>query len=323
MSGRGVRQPALTATVATAIAVTVLWPALAGGQALPFHTDTGITTGFQENAGRGFVSFLGRRGLLVDGDEAEDPARRELDAFAVVGGTIPVTFTPLWTARVVVPFVHKSLEFDADGGRLDFETTGLGDLLVDTKWIFYSDNRPQASTRIGLQAGIKIPTGDTDDRLPGGDVAPRPLQVGTGSWDVPLELVFTDTEGRWGVHGNVGWRFNAEDDGFEAGDVFKYDAAIGLRFLPWVYESLRDETLVAYMELNGELAREDEIGGEENPDSGGHLVFLSPDLQWIPTPWLLFEMSVQVPVVQDLNGAQLEHGTRVQVGGRFRFSMAR
>ncbi|MGH7556721.1 MAG: transporter [Gemmatimonadota bacterium] len=304
-------------------AVAWLFPVPAGAQALPFHTDTGITTGFQENAGRGFVSLLGREGLLVDGDEAEDPARRELDAFAIVGGAIPLTFTPLWTARVVVPFVHKSLAFDGPiGERLEFDTGGLGDVLVDTKWIFYSDNRPQASTRLGLQAGIKIPTGETDERLPGSEVAPRPLQVGTGAWDVPVELVLTDTEGRWGFHGNVGWRFNFEDDGFEAGDVFKYDAALGLRFLPWVYKSLRDQTLVAYLELNGEVAREDEIVGEENADSGGHLLFVSPDLQWIPTPWLLFEASVQIPVVQDLNGAQLEHETRFQLGGRFRFSTA-
>lgn len=321
MSGWSARQAAAIAMVSAA---AELYPLPAWAQALPFHTDSGITTGFQENAARGFVSFLGRQGLLVDGDEADDPARRELDALVVVGGAIPVTFTPLWTVRIVVPFVHKSLAFDGPAGqRLEFETSGLGDVLVDTKWILYSDNRPQASTRIGFQGGLEIPTGDTDDRLPGGEVAPRPLQVGTGSWDVPVELVFTDIEGRWGFHGNVGWRFHTEDDGFEAGDVFEYDAAIGLRFVPWVYESLRDQTLVAYLELNGEVAREDEIGGEENPDSGGHVLFLSPDLQWIPTPWLLLEASVQVPLVQDLNGAQLEHDTRFQVGGRFRFSTAR
>ncbi len=46
-------------------------------------------------------------------------------------------------------------------------------------------------------------------------------------------------------------------------------------------------------------------------------------MQWIPTPWLLFEAPVQIPVVQDLNGTQLDYGTRLQVGSRIRFSFVR
>lgn len=305
-------------------ALLLLAPLPAEAQALPFHTSTGITAGFNENAGRSFVSFLGRSGLVRDGEEIADPMAREVDAFAVPLGVIPISFSPLWTARVVVPWVDKSMGFTAtDGRRLRFDASGVGDALVDTKWIFYSDNRPQASTRIGLQGGVKIPLGETDARLPSGEVAPRPLQVGTGSVDVPVKLIFTDVEGRLGFHANAGWRFNTRDDGFEVGDVFSYDAAVGFRFRPWTYQSLTDQSLVVYLELNGEVAQEDEIGGAENPDSGGHVLFLSPDLQWIPTPWLLFEGSVQIPVLQDLNGTQLEHETRVQLGTRFRFSFLR
>lgn len=294
------------------------------GQALPFHTTTGITAGFQENAARSFVSVLGRSGLVRDGAQIPDPMNREIDAFAVIAGAIPFAFTPQWTARVVVPFVDKSMQFDGPAGeRLRYSTSGIGDALIDTKWIFYSDNRPQASTRIGLQAGVKIPLGGTDARLPNGEVAPRPLQVGTGSWDVPVELVFSDIEGRWGFLGNAGWRFNTRDEGFKAGDVFHYDLAVGFRFVPWVYETLRDQSVVAYIELNGEVARKDEVNGVDNPNSGGHVLFLSPDLQWIPTPWLLFEGSLQIPIVEDLNGTQLDHDVRVQVGTRVRFSIFR
>ena len=80
---------------------------------------------------------------------------------------------------------------------------------------------------------------------------------------------------------------------------------------------------VAYVELNGTAAARDEIAGTSDPDSGGHLLFLSPDLQWIPTPWLLFEASVQFPILQNLNGTQLKYGTRFQFGTRFRFSAFR
>ena len=68
---------------------------------------------------------------------------------------------------------------------------------------------------------------------------------------------------------------------------------------------------MAYVELNGTAAARDEITGTPDPDSGGHLLFLSPDLQWISTPWLLFEASVQFPILQNLNGTQLKYGTPV------------
>lgn len=329
----------LAAALAFALAFAPGFGLLAGlspasAQALPFHTATGITAGFQENAGRSFVSFLGRSGLVRDGEEIADPMAGDVDAFAVPLGVIPFSFSPLWSARVVVPWVDKSMAFTApDDRRLKFDASGVGDALIDTKWIFYSANRLRASTRVGLQAGVKVPLGETDARLPNGARAPRPLQVGTGSWDVPVKLIFTNVEGRWGFHANAGWRFNTEDDGFEAGDVFSYDAAVGFRFVPWTYRSLTDRSVVAYLELNGEVAQEDRVtledqpdGGRtlvENPNSGGHVLFLSPQLQWIPTPWLLFEGSVQLPVVQDLNGTQLEHDTRFQLGTRFRFSFLR
>lgn len=298
--------------------------AAAQAQALPFHTTTGITAGFQENAARGFVSFLGRSGLARGGRELADPMDRDIDVLAVVGGAIPIAFTPLWTVRVVVPYLDKSMRFTApDGRRLRFDASGFGDALIDTKWIFFADNRPQAATRIGLQAGVKVPLGKTDARLPDGEVAPRPLQVGTGSWDFPLQLIVTNTENRWGFHANLGYRINTGNDGFEAGDVFSYSAAVGFRFVPWVYGSLTDQTVVAYLELNGEVAGRDRMDGAKNLDSGGHVLFLSPDLQWIPTPWLLFEGSVQIPVLQALNGTQLEHETRFQMGTRVRFSVFR
>ncbi|NIP57699.1 MAG: hypothetical protein GWN71_03015, partial [Gammaproteobacteria bacterium] len=123
--------------------------------------------------------------------------------------------------------------------------------------------------------------------------------------------------------GNAAWRFNGRDGGFDAGDTLLYALAAGFRFVPWVYESMRDRTLVAYLEVNGEVARRDRIDGRENPDSGGHVLFLAPALQWVVTPWLILEGSVQLPVVQDLNGTQLEHDFRLQIGTRYRFSVFR
>ena len=199
----------------------------------------------------------------------------------------------------------------------------MGDVVVDTKWIFFSKNQLKGTMRIGMEGGVKIPVGETGATMPDGTVAPRPLQLGSGSWDFPFKALFTMTRDRFGLLANTGYRVNTSDDGFRAGNVASYDVAVGFRLAPWVYKTLRDKSLIVYLELNGEVARRGEIAGTPNPDSGGHLLFLSPDIQWIPTPWLLFEGSIQFPIVQDLNGAQLEYDTRLQLGTRFRFSFYR
>ncbi len=216
------------------------------------------------------------------------------------------------------------MDFTALGGAPgDYTTSGVGDVLVDTKWIFFTKNQLKGTTRIGIQGGVKIPVGETGATMSDGTVAPRSLQVGSGSWDFPFKALFTMTRDRFGLLANTGYRINTSDDGIDAGNVFSYDVALGLCLAPWVYKSLRDKSLIVYLELNGEVARRGEIAGAPNPDSGGHLLFLSPDIQWIPTPWLLFEGSVQFPIVQDLNGTQLEYDTRFQLGTRFRFSFLR
>jgi len=304
--------------------VVLLTPATVTAQALPFHTATAITTGFEESAARTFSSFFGRGGLRRDGESITDPMQRDIDVFVQPFAVLPYAITPMWTTRIVVPFVRKSMDFATPGGVPgDYTTSGVGDVLVDTKWIFFTKNQVGGTTRLGIQGGVKIPVGGTAATMPDGTVAPRPLQVGSGSWDFPFKALFTMTRDRFGLIANTGYRINTSNDGIAAGNVFSYDVALGLRLAPWVYKTLRDKSFIVYLELNGEVAQRGEIAGAPSPNSGGHVLFLSPDIQWIPTPWLLFEGSVQFPIVQDLNGTQLGYDTRFQFGTRFRFSFFR
>jgi Putative MetA-pathway of phenol degradation len=310
--------------VASLSAAALLVPASLAAQAVPFHTQTLITPGFGEGAAHIFSTFAGRRGLLSDGAEIPDLMDRDIDVFVQRELVRPFAFSAMWTTRIVLPYVRKSMEFTPIGGtRQRFSTAGIGDVIVDTKWIFLSKNRPGGTTRLGVQGGVKIPLGSTDATLPDGMVAPRPLQAGSGSWDFPFKALFMMTRGRFGLLANTGYRINTSDEGIDAGNVFSYDVALGLRLAPWGDKSFKDRSLTVYLELNGKAASQDEIAGTPNPDSGGHLLFLSPDIQLRPTRWLMFEGSVQFPIVQDLNGIQLGYDPRFQLGTRFRFSFFR
>ena len=62
----------------------------------------------------------------------------------------------------------------------------------------------------------------------------------------------------------------------------------------------------------------DEIGGAEDPDSGGTRLFLVPGLQYVTKRWIV-EAAVQLPIVQDLNGTALENDFIVRAGFRLNF----
>jgi hypothetical protein len=73
----------------------------------------------------------------------------------------------------------------------------------------------------------------------------------------------------------------------------------------------------SFVELNGTYAWKNEAGGEKVADSGGNTLFLSPGIQFIPWKPLLVEASFQIPVLDDLNGEQLEPDYAALMGFRW------
>jgi hypothetical protein len=91
---------------------------------------------------------------------------------------------------------------------------------------------------------------------------------------------------------------------------------LGYRLFPVVYESFTDKTWVAYLEFNGIVEAPATGDGTSLENSGGHTLLISPGLQFIPTPNVLFEATIQVPVVRELRGEQLGSDWSLAVGGR-------
>ena len=71
------------------------------------------------------------------------------------------------------------------------------------------------------------------------------------------------------------------------------------------YVLLPGRNLFLLLELNGVSTARAERAGQTVRNSGGHLLFLSPGIQYLPIPPLILEGSVQVPIYRDFNGRQL------------------
>ena len=218
----------------------------------------------------------------------------------------------------VLPIVHKRLAGSDPAAGVAYSTTGIGDLALSVKWAFFGRDRFAGTTRLALIVSGSLLTGSTDSTLRGGEVAPRPLQLGKGSASVGATLAVTLVRDRWGFNADVGHLRYGSDGGFRFGGVTRYDVALGFR-IPRHIETIRTRTLQLYVEWNGSLTERSRQGGADLVDTGGHLAYLSPGVQWVVLPQLLFEGSVQVPVIHDPHGTQIDPGIRPTFGLRFLF----
>jgi hypothetical protein len=206
------------------------------------------------------------------------------------------------------------------------DTEGVGDLTLFGQYRFYGqDTGLQAS----LLTGIKTPTGRTGERDDQGELFEAEFQPGSGSWDPMLGLALSQAQGRWSVDGNVLYTIATEGTQHtDLGDRFHYNGAVTYRLMggdatgsrevvmPHSHNgqshhhdhtalSPRGLVIDAVLELNGEWQAKQTISGEDDPNSGGNVVFLSPGVRVASNRWSGF-VAVGLPIVNDLNGLQSE-----------------
>ncbi len=289
--------------------VVLLLAVLAGAsrplaaQGLPFHTQSALTTAFEERGLRTF-SMIQRRG----------------DVTVSVSPLVVLPFAPHQrvTTFVSLPIVYKRMTGSTEAGSVSYSNAGFGDATFSVKWAFYGRDRFRGTTRVAVILSGGLPTGSTGATFDDGGLAPPPLQLGTGAVSGGITFVGTLVRDRWGLNADVSHARHAPNDGFRFGSTTRYDVSIGFR-VPAYIENIRTRTLQIYLEWNGSIAGRNNEAGNAMPNSGGHLAYLSPGLQWVLFPQLLIEGSVQIPAIQSFNGIQPDVSVRAALGLRYLF----
>ncbi len=203
-----------------------------------------------------------------------------------------------WTVAVEVPFVRKKLNGNG--------STGLGDIQVATKYRFLRIDRPGAQLSTAVMFKAKLPTGDDD-------ASPR---LGSGSADFVGGLLHSLESRRWYYTTAFRYRLNTEGGGdLEKGDKVFLDLVGGVRPVLGEY---READTVLFLELNWEQAARDTLAGTGVTDSGGWKLFLSPGIFWTYSVYAL-TAGVQVPIAENLNGAQPSSDYRFKLTGKYEF----
>jgi len=289
-----VTQPDLSRFIALAL-IMLLYPSSAWAVAI--NSDIGLTPSKDQKIIRTQVRFKRK---------SDDPTflDRDLRRLAIPT-TVLYGFTEKLAGSITIPWLEKNLRTTSGGERIKRETSGIGDITLLSKYRVLTEDYPGATSRLSIIGGLEVPSGETGDSDSHGKL-PRDLQRGSGSWDPIVGSAYTyqSLDEEWDL--NLTYQLNTQARNFEFGDILKYTLAYQRRILPVELPEKGLYTQVnLVLEANGEWSQKDEAVSGSIGDSGGHVLFISPGLQ-IAAREYVAEVSVQLPVLQDLNGDQTE-----------------
>ncbi len=215
------------------------------------------------------------------------------------------------------------------------ESEGLNDTTLLAKYRLYADDDLYPTSQLSLLFGANLPTGSISEKFNNHPVAannsrllPFGMQLGTGTVDPILGISYQGSSDPfwYGVNLRYTGRWYDNSRGYHKGQEFDYD--IFAMYQPFA-------NTVLHVQLNGknlgrysnEPDRQRNNGDGHvmyNPSNGfmtplfdphnygGYKLYFTAGVQFQPFPLHIMELSVQVPIHQDLNGPQLKEDFMVR-----------
>lgn len=242
--------------------------------------------------------------IFHQGPNSAPPAYSDRDN--EVFHTLEVRSSWFVTSRLNIAAVlpYKSTISTIEDNRRHYQ--GLGDVQVVPVWFPIWKDKPDWGIRLGLQAGIKLPTGHyrTDD--PQGQSL---LQNGTGAWDFTPGAHIWLRWRKWGMASVITHRRSTTNSQAVQLQATTNAQALCFRRLQMGREVQLMPTAGLYYENFDGV----EYQGYWLRGTGGQLLstVVGADAYW--KTWVL-SMQWQNPVAQDLLGTQLGNAGRLQVG---------
>lgn len=200
--------------------------------------------------------------------------------------------------RMIIPYFDKTVDFVTPQRSYSTSNSGIGDIKILSRYRIMSQKNGPLNIALGL--GGSIPTGSTDDTDSSGKTLPGFLQTGSGSWNPMAELGMHKVMGRHWLSSYFMYQLATEgelgDNDFKRPDVFKYNVGY-----TYALSGLFDLGI----ELNGLIKSKAELNGISQDNTGGHSLYISPQLHIKITKGLHFDVCAPVAVYHDLNGEQL------------------
>ena len=264
--------------------------------------------------------------LRSDYTEFEDTTRAEAEAAAIQSGDFDALGSS-WVNQFALAYgitddLQLGLQLGYYSGKdfIDAEADGLGgaesatadphgmtDTWVSTKWRVMHG----ASGHLALIAGLKLPTGKDDFELSNGEPLEPSSQPGSGSVDYQAGLAYSRfLTARTTLDASGVYTIRTAHEGFEVGDRADVGLALAYRLTEDVQAP---NNWSVFGELDGVWLDEDVDHGVTNDNSGGEVVYLSLGVRNRFNRMLSLTLAPAVPILQDVNGDQVETDWRIGV----------
>jgi len=220
-----------------------------------------------------------------------------------------------WGANVQLPYLDRT--HATNGNAYDgtdagtSSKTGFGDIKVIGRFMGLLKNRS-----LGLQLGLKLPTGEFRQNFNGGPIAgnslDRGLQMGTGTTDVIVGAFhFANIAKDWNYFSQaVADLPLASREGYIPGNSLSTNVALRYHHFP---------QFVPQLQFNARFLARDHGMYASPADSGGTTIYVSPGFTFNIAKNVYHYVFFQLPIYQYLNGYQLAPHYTLSVGTRFVF----
>jgi len=261
--------------------------------------------------------FLFRQQLRFLGS-GDDPSGldREVMATAAIS-MLAYGINHKWAVFGVLPYIDNTLEIGSASPEVQRDNQGFGDASTFLRYSFFQSDAKGRTLRVAAVGGLTAPTGD-DNKTDTYGRLPPPLQNGSGSWNYFGGVVTTYQTLGYQFDGQLSYRNNREANDFEAGNETRLDISWQHRLWPRKLEGGVPGFFYSVLELNFLDQEKSQVDGQNNPNSGGSTIWLSPGMQYVTRRWVL-EAVVQKPVLQNLNGTALENNWIITTSFRMNF----
>ena len=263
----------------------------------------------------GGLIFRGQ-GKLIRASDDPSPMDRDLTVWAAPT-VLVYGVNQKFAVFSIFPYLHKSLELNTPAGRLTRGDAGIGDFRFLFRCTIGQWDRPQETLRLAPFVGLEIPSGN-DNASDALGVLPATLQLGSGSWDPIIGTVFSWQTLPWEFDVSASYKINSEANNFDFGDEARLDFSFQYRLLPKELGQGAPSFLYGVIESALEWRGRNEMSGNDDPNSGGTVWYIAPGIQYVTTR-MVFEVAVQIPVVQNLHGNSLKTDFILTTGFRFNF----
>ena len=205
---------------------------------------------------------------------------------------------------------HSGLRF-ADG-----DSTGISDFSFFMKYRFLHE----PSYSIALISGIKIPSGNTNQKNEIGELLSPDSQPGTGSWDPLVGLAVSKLFKDFVLHSSTLYQISTQgSQDIVVGDSLSANIGLSKKILKNKEFLKQNIGLDLVAEANFLWREKLEYQNLKDNNHGGAVIFLTPGLRLAVNDSFYNTFFLSFPIIQDFNGYQSDMALQLGFNSSFIF----